>query len=123
MSFQRLLLATLFASPLAAFADGNPNMGKRAFQNQCTACHTMTPESGPNGPSLTGVVGRKAGAVSDFKYSDALKRSGLTWDEKTLDEYLTNPTGKVPGTSMTLGVGKAQDRANVVAYLKTLSGK
>lgn len=88
---------------------------------QCKACHSV--EAGKNGigPSLAGVVGARAGHVRDFAYSDAMKASGLTWDETTLDTYLKNPRGLVPGTKMAFG-GIADDakRAEVIAYLKTL---
>lgn len=72
-------------------------------------------------PSLAGVVGRKAGSIAGFAYSDANKASGLTWDEKTLDTYLTNPMKMVPGTKMTFaGIPDAAKRKEVIDYLKTL---
>ena len=73
------------------------------------------------GPSLAGVAGRKAGSVPGFAYSDANKASGLTWDEKTLDTYLTNPMKMVPGTKMTFaGLPDPAQRKAVIDYLKTL---
>ena len=88
---------------------------------QCASCHSV--KSGVNGigPSLAGVFGRKAGSDSTFSYSDALKNSGLTWDEVTLDRWLTNPLGIVPGTRMTyMGQSDPAKRAETIAYLKTL---
>jgi cytochrome c2 len=88
---------------------------------QCHACHSV--ESGKNGvgPSLAGVFGRKAGSAPGYAYSDANKNSGLTWDEATLDEYLTAPMKKVPGTKMVFaGLTDAAKRKDVIEYLKTL---
>jgi cytochrome c len=66
------------------------------------------------------VVGRPAGNLSDYNYSAALKNSGLTWDEATLDRWLTNPSALVPGTKMFFKIDDAQARADVIAYLKEL---
>lgn len=94
---------------------------KPAAFAQCAACHAV--EAGKNGvgPSLFGVFGAKAGAVAGYAYSDANKNSGLTWDEATLDEYLTAPMKKVPGTKMAFaGMADAAKRKDVIDYLKTL---
>ena len=70
------------------------------------------------GPELNGVIGRKTGSVPNYNYSDANKESGLTWDEATLKEYLTNPKAKIPGTKMIFaGLPKESDRDDLVAYL------
>ena len=95
--------------------------GKPATFAQCAACHAV--EAGKNGvgPSLAGVFGSKAGSVAGYSYSDANKNSGLTWDEATLDTYLTNPMKMVPGTKMTFaGISDPQKRADLIAYLGTL---
>ncbi len=74
------------------------------------------------GPNLYGVVGRAAGALDDFAYSEALVSSGITWTEGELDAFLTNPTGKVAGTSMVAGaVSNDENRAAIIAYLSSLS--
>ena len=103
-----------------ATAAGDAVAGKTVFANQCSSCHTT--EAGKNGfgPSLAGVLGRKAGGLAGFSYSPAMAHSGLSWDEKTLDEFLTSSTQKVPGTSMSVMLTNASDRANVIAYLETL---
>jgi cytochrome c len=72
------------------------------------------------GPALNGVVGREAGKAEGYKYSDAMTGAGLTWDEATLNEFLTKPKDKVPGTKMIFGGLKKDDqRADLIAYLKT----
>ena len=87
----------------------------------CSACHSEDPGDNGIGPSLAGVFGAKAGHVGSFDYSDAMESSGLTWNEATLNRYLENPQGVVPGTSMSYnGLKNAQQRKAVVDYLKTL---
>jgi cytochrome c len=103
-----------------ASAAGDPEAGKKVF-NKCAACHSV--EAGKNkvGPSLFGIVGRKAGTDPTYKYSDNMKNSGLTWDEKTLDAYLEKPQEMVKGSKMAFaGLKDPADRANVIAYLQTL---
>ena len=97
-------------------------LGEDAFQ-MCTGCHNA--EAGaPNmsGPNLYGVVGRKAGGLEGYPYSDALAGSDITWDRASLDRYLANPAGYVPGTAMVAGaVRDGESRAAIVAYLATTS--
>ncbi len=99
----------------------NAEAGKTAFKQQCGLCHDTAPGKNRVGPSLFGVVGRKTGSVAGFHYSDANKGSGITWDEATLDKYLTDPRAVVPGTTMTYaGVKNDQTRHDIIAYLATL---
>jgi cytochrome c len=103
----------------AASADGDPVKGEQTFK-VCKTCHQIG-EGAKNfvGPELNGLVGRKAGTVAGYNYSDANKNSGLTWDEATLTKYLKNPREMVPGTKMAFpGLPKDEDIANVIAYLK-----
>ncbi len=89
----------------------------------CSGCH-VAEEGEPSmaGPNLHGVFGRKAGALDDFAYSEALASSDITWDNATLDRFLANPSGYVPGTSMVAGgVSDGETRAAVAAYLRSLS--
>jgi cytochrome c len=95
--------------------------GEAVFKSQCSICHSVVAGRNQVGPSLAGIVGRKAGQVPNFHYSPANKNSGLTWDEATLDRYLTSPKDTVPHTTMTYGGLKDADkRANLIAYLATL---
>jgi len=117
----RAILATLVlaAAPVSALAQtgGDPAAGEKVF-NQCKACHTV--EAGKNrvGPSLHGVVGRKAGTVEGFNYSPAMKGYGQEWTPENLDKYLADPKGTIPGNKMAFaGLKKPEDRANVIAYL------
>jgi cytochrome c len=111
-----LVLGTvLLAAPFAASATDAP----KAF-NQCKACHKIEAGKHGVGPSLFGVVGRKAGTTSDFKYSDAMK-AGPTWTEAELAKYIADPKGTVPGNKMSFaGLKKPEDVKEVIEYLKTL---
>jgi cytochrome c len=115
-----VLTAALLLSPAGAFAaDGDAAAGAKLFPGRCSACHSMDPAQKKPGPSLKGIVGRKAATAEGFKYSKAMTDSGLTWDEATLDKYLAAPAKSVPGTSMMIGVPGEKDRADLVAWLKT----
>jgi cytochrome c len=104
---------------LHAHAAGDAARGAQLFR-QCAACHSVQPGEHMTGPSLAHVPNRRAGAAEGFaRYSDALKKSGLTWNDATLDKWLANPQRFVPGTSMTFpGIGDSQARQDVIAYLK-----
>jgi len=108
---------------VAANAAGDPANGEKIFA-KCKACHTVEVGKNKIGPSLAGVVGRKSGTAPNFNYSDAMKNAGLTWDEATLNTYLTNPKKLVPGTKMAFpGLPQEQDRLDVIAYLKSIPGQ
>jgi cytochrome c2 len=109
-------VAIATASGAAGAADAKK--GKKVFA-KCKACHAL--EAGKNkvGPSLHGLIGRKAASVEGFKYSKAMKESGLTWDEATLREYLKKPRSFLKGTRMAFaGIKKDSDMDNLMAYLK-----
>jgi cytochrome c len=105
------------AGSLAAVSNlvGDPGRGKTLYQ-ACEACHSI--DENDLGPRHRGVVGRRAGSIEDYAYSTALKNSGLTWDEPTLDRWLINPSALVPGTKMFFQIGDAQSRADLIAYLR-----
>ncbi len=104
----------------AARADGDPALGQASFK-ACAACHSVKAGENKIGPSLHGVVGRPSHAVEGFSYSEPMKAYNVTWDAVTLDHYLANPRGVVPGTKMIfVGLKKDDERANVIAYLETL---
>ena len=111
--------AALLASMSASMAQ-DAAAGEKVFFAKCKVCH-MPPDAAKSlvGPSLAGVVGRKAGTVEGYHYSDANKNSGITWDEAELKKYLKDPKGVVPGTKMVFpGLQSEQDIDNVIAYLK-----
>ena len=111
------LAVSLAAVP--ALAAGDSARGARAF-GACAACHSLEPGRHQTGPSLAGVWGRKAGALESFpRYSAALKRSGIVWNERTLDAWLANPEKSVPGNYMLFrGISDERTRADLVAFLR-----
>jgi cytochrome c len=92
--------------------------GEKLFA-KCRACHSLEP-GGRNkvGPRLHGLFGRTAGSVPDYRYSEALKKSGIVWNEQSLDLFLAGTTEMVPGTKMYAGLSVAQDRRALIAFLK-----
>ena len=95
--------------------------GEKLFRIDCSICHSPQPGRNLVGPSQFDVVNRHSGEVPNFHYSEANRNSGLTWTVSTLDRYLTAPRELVPGTKMTFpGLKDAKQRADVIAYLKTL---
>jgi cytochrome c2 len=116
-----LALAAVAMSVISgtAFAEGNPAAGAKVF-NKCKACHTSI-EGGKHkvGPNLHNIVGRAAGVAERYRYSKAMAKSGITWDEATLIAFLEKPRKYVKGTKMSFaGLKKLADRENVIAYLK-----
>lgn len=97
---------------------GDATRGKAVFEKRCTGCHAL--EADREGPRLAGVLGRKAGAVAGFTYSEQLKNSGLTWTDANLERWLTDPDLMVPGNNMSFATPKPQDRSDLIAFLKTL---
>lgn len=115
-----LAFAALLGAPLPAAAQNaaqDAAAGERAFRTRCGTCHSLDPGQNRAGPSLAGVIGRKAGSVEGARYSQALRDSGITWDAQSLDGFLADPRGTVPGTSMTTRLADAAQRAAIIAYL------
>ena len=110
-------LALLAAGP--ALAEGNAQHGQQVFQDNCSGCHVLTGDA-VAAPPLAGVYGRKAGSAA-FAYSDAMKKSGIVWDAASLGNFLADPSKAIPGTAMFFSVTDAQQRDDVIAYLKAQS--
>jgi len=91
--------------------------GEAVFKRRCTGCHALDVDR--EGPRLRGVYGRKAASVAGFAYSGALKKSGVLWDDVALDRWLTDTDAAVPGNDMGFRLPKEQERADLIAYLKT----
>ncbi|MEA2939118.1 MAG: hypothetical protein QOC56_2622 [Alphaproteobacteria bacterium] len=114
------LTLALLAAAGAAQAQGDAARGEKKFE-ECAACHTTEPGNNSVGPSLAGVVGRKAGELADYRYSPALKRSGITWTAQTLDAFVADPQKAVPANRMPYaGLPDAGARADLIAYLQTV---
>jgi cytochrome c len=95
--------------------------GKELFEKRCSGCHALDRDK--EGPRLRGVYGRVAGSVESFQYSDALKKSKITWTDETLDQWLTDTEKLVPGNDMTFHVERAAERADIIAYLRQVPDK
>jgi cytochrome c len=117
------VVISLWAGAAAqAEESGDPAKGKKLFA-RCAACHSVDANVNKIGPSLHGIIGRPAGSIADFKYSDAMKNSGLTWDVATIDKYITKPKELVPGNKMIFpGMPKPTDRADLISYLQEAAG-
>lgn len=126
--WMRLTLGTVLALsftaatlPLHAARAADANAGRTVFIQRCAICHSDDKGENKIGPSLYGVVGRKAGSVPGYHYSAANEKSDLVWSPEELDKYLTNPRHVVPGTKMSFpGLPDPATRANVIAFLATL---
>lgn len=113
------LLVMITLTPAVA---GDVDAGEKVFK-KCKACHLVDQEKNKVGPHLVNVFGRSAGSLESFsKYSNALKDSGIVWNDDTLNGFLEKPKAYVKGTKMAFGgLKKEEDRLNVIAYLKTFS--
>jgi cytochrome c len=117
---------TLAAIPIAAVLLASPgsaqsmSQGQRLFSMNCAPCHSLEPNRNMTGPSLSGLWNRRAGSLESFhRYSPALKSSGITWNDKTLDAWLGDPQHAVPGNTMTFpGIRDPKQRVDLLAYLK-----
>jgi len=121
-------LATAFAALALCLAAGVAQAdddaklikkGKKVF-NKCKACHFLDKEKNKVGPHLVGIIGRAAGSVDGFKYSDAMKDSGITWGEAEILAYVEKPKDYIPGNKMVFpGLKKEKDRLALIAYIKS----
>ena len=116
-----LCVASLLLSvAMAARADGDAAAGRKIYQNKCLSCHGDAKTKGTLGPSLVGIIGRHASDPAEGMTSRAMSEANFVWTEAVLDEYLAGPSNKVHGTIMPIGISNAQDRADLIAYIKTL---
>jgi cytochrome c len=99
-------------------AKGDIIIGRSAFEKCCTGCHALDHEK--SGPRLAGVVGRKAGTVAGFPYSDAVKKSEVVWTETVLDKWLTDPETVIPDTDMAFRLDNSAERAAIITFLKEM---
>ena len=108
-----------------AYGAGDATAGKKYFTSWCGNCHKVgTYARGSFGPELNAIFGRKAGTTEDFNYSEAMKASGIVWNEETLAAYLKDPDKVVPGTKMRFwGISNEQQIADLLAYLATFQNK
>ncbi|MBM3511816.1 MAG: cytochrome c family protein [Alphaproteobacteria bacterium] len=120
----RLLAVSVIAivaagAPAHAQSGGDPERGEKAFK-KCAVCHSVKAgEKKTTGPNLHNLFGRKAASTDDYKFSDAMKKSGVVWDEKAVDAYLLDPKKHIPGTKMVFqGIRDDRERADLIAFLK-----
>jgi cytochrome c len=112
-----IIAGALALTSTAALAQGDAAEGEKVF-NKCKACHAVDEPQNKIGPHLVGIFGRPAGSVEDFNYSDAMKESGVTWNEETIAAYLADPRGYIKGNRMALAGLKEEEIADLIAYLK-----
>jgi cytochrome c len=124
--FCGVIALALLALNAPAHAEGDAAKGKAAFA-KCAICHQVGPGAATLvGPELNGIVGRKAGSVADYPYSPGMKKlagEGFTWTEENIDKWIANPKAMIPDSPMALafqGVPDAGERADIIAYLKTV---
>jgi cytochrome c len=116
-------LFVLVAAAPAARAESAQD-GQLLFNNSCRTCHTLRPGDNRLGPHLHRIIGRKAGSLTDYAYSSAMKNAGLDWDKPTLDRFIANPDQVIPGHNMKPfgGIMSAEDRATIIGYLEARGG-
>jgi cytochrome c len=124
---QPFLLSVLTVAFILSTSPGGAQEkdGQLLFNNACRTCHTMKEGDNRLGPNLHKIVGRKAGSLTDYAYSEAMKKSDLVWDKANLDKFIASPDQVVSGHKMKPygGLNAADDRAKIVAYLEESAGK
>jgi len=117
-----MILAGVICATIAlAASSSQAERGRDAFEKRCTGCHAL--DRIKLGPPLRGVYGRTAGKDPQFVYSDAVRKASLTWNDSTLDRWLADTESIIPDNDMAFRLNDPSDRANIIAYLRQLSGK
>jgi cytochrome c len=116
-----ILAGVVCATISLAASAKDASRGRDTFEKRCTGCHAL--DKIKVGPPLRGVFGRNAGKDPQFTYSDAMKNTSVAWDESTLDRWFTDTERVIPGNDMSFRLNDPVERANIIAYLKQLSGK
>ena len=119
--FPAIFLIAAMGAAAPARADGDVKAGQALFQDRCVACHATQPTRKP-APLLEGVYGRRAGTAPNYTYSAALRSASVTWNAQTLDQWLADPPTFIPGVNMQAQVSDPHQRADIIAYLKSISG-
>ena len=124
--FSALVILLALSSPQGMLSQsgpttGDPLRGKELFEKRCGGCHSLDKDK--EGPRLGNVFGRKAGAIPTFKYSDSLKSAQLVWNEASLDKWLVNTDSVIPDNDMDFHVPKADERADIIQFLRVSSGR
>jgi cytochrome c len=116
-----VLLTLALTLHVSAHAAGDAQAGRTVFVNRCASCHSVGPSArGGFGPHLNSIFGRPAGGTNDYKYSPAMKDSGIVWSEKTLSAFLAAPSKVVPGTKMRFwGISNERQIEDLLAYLRS----
>jgi cytochrome c len=121
MTFLSLAATALLLGSQITHAAGDPKRGADTFAQECAECHSVKEGKNKKGPTLFAVVGRKAGSIADFVYSEPMKLSAFNWSPDKIDAYLAHPKLVVPGGKMKYdGLADEKDRSDVIAYLGTL---
>jgi len=115
-----ILSAAVAWTLLSAPAPAQDDAGQIAFNNACRTCHTVREGDNRLGPSLYRVVGRKAGSLPNYAYSESMKKADIVWDKQNLDRFIANPDQVVPGNNMKPygGIASAEERAKIIEYLE-----
>jgi cytochrome c len=124
--FSAMIFLLAISAPRGGFSQsgvttGDPQRGKELFEKRCGGCHALDKDK--EGPRLGNVFGRKAGAITTFKYSDSLKSAPVVWNAVTLDKWLVDTDSVIPDNDMDFHVPKAEERADIIQFLRASSGK
>jgi cytochrome c len=116
----QILSAAVASILLCAPALAQDDAGQIAFNNACRTCHTVREGDNRLGPSLYRVIGRKAGSLPNYNYSESTKKADIVWDRNNLDRFVANPDAVVPGNNMKPygGIASAEERAKIIEYLE-----